>query len=579
MRISDFKPSYLLVLKLIILVSLTACSGSRPQPADTPTSLPFTSEPDLIPTPTLKVGNSAITSTAETTPAEPTNTGARNPDASTPEFSIQIGDSLPSELIQYIETVIRDKPVQFGIEEDPGRDDQAVINIKQNGQRPLAEWIYTAASPFATTADQVTMEAIREGWQSGVNDLGQLILDSETADVFTTTWGPPSNAVWIVQPSEISSALWAGRPSWTLMPVHQLTPEIKVLKVDGISPLDKDFERSKWPLVVSFGASGDIVGQDKLQESWDFPKTNFNPDLLTSVAMSGVTALGRATAYQMEIQGVTVPGKDIGPYMIAADISHVSHEVPFAPDCPYPNPVGDPIFCARDKYMDLLLSIGVDVVELTGNHVNDWGVDNFIYTLDLYREAGLELFGGGRNLVEAAEPAQFEHNSNKIAFVGCNVAGPPFAWATEERAGSRPCDLPAFYDQIRALKEDGYLVIATLQYYEFYQYSATAEQRVDFRLVAEAGAAAVSGSQGHHAQGFDFYNGAFIHHGLGNLFFDQMDMLGTRQSFIDIYTIYDGRLLNVELVTSLIENYCCPRLMTPEERNQLLETVFQASGW
>jgi hypothetical protein len=33
------------------------------------------------------------------------------------------------------------------------------------------------------------------------------------------------------------------------------------------------------------------------------------------------------------------------------------------------------------------------------------------------------------------------------------------------------------------------------------------------------------------------------------------------------------------LVTGLIENYCCPRLMTPEERNQLLETVFQASGW
>ena len=58
-----------------------------------------------------------------------------------------------------------------------------------------------------------------------------------------------------------------------------------------------------------------------------------------------------------------------------------------------------------------------------------------------------------------------------------------------------------------------------------------------------------------------------------------MDMLGTRQSFIDLYTIYDGKLLNVELVTSLIENYCCPRLMSAEERAQLLETVFQASGW
>ena len=197
MRISDFKPPHLLLLKLIILVSLTACSGSRPQPADTPTSLPITSEPELIPTPTLKVGNSAITSTAESTPAKPTPAMPGNLDASNPEFIIQIGDSLPSELIQYIETAVKDKPDQFGIEDDPMKDDQAVVHIEQNGQRPLVEWIYTAASSFATTADQVTMEAVREGWQSGANELGQLILDSETADVFTGVWDPPSNAVWI----------------------------------------------------------------------------------------------------------------------------------------------------------------------------------------------------------------------------------------------------------------------------------------------------------------------------------------------------------------------------------------------
>jgi poly-gamma-glutamate synthesis protein (capsule biosynthesis protein) len=122
-------------------------------------------------------------------------------------------------------------------------------------------------------------------------------------------------------------------------------------------------------------------------------------------------------------------------------------------------------------------------------------------------------------------------------------------------------------------------VIATLQYPEFYQYAPTNQQRADFREVVVAGANAVSGSQGHHAQGFDFYDGAFIHFGLGNLFFDQMDMLGTRQSFIDTYIIYDGELIGVELFTSLIENYCCPRAMTAEEHSGLLESTFQASGW
>ena len=58
-----------------------------------------------------------------------------------------------------------------------------------------------------------------------------------------------------------------------------------------------------------------------------------------------------------------------------------------------------------------------------------------------------------------------------------------------------------------------------------------------------------------------------------------MDMLGTRQTFVDTYVIYENRLLSVELWTGLIENYARPRLMTTDERTQLLQTVFQASGW
>jgi poly-gamma-glutamate synthesis protein (capsule biosynthesis protein) len=133
--------------------------------------------------------------------------------------------------------------------------------------------------------------------------------------------------------------------------------------------------------------------------------------------------------------------------------------------------------------------------------------------------------------------------------------------------------------QISQLRDEGHLVIATYQYHEYYQYPATPQQQADFAALAEAGAAAVSGSQGHHAQGFSFDHGAFIHYGLGNLFFDQMDMAGTRQTFVDTYVIYENRLLSVELWTGLIENYARPRLMTADERAQLLQTVFQASGW
>src|SRR5690606_17188288 len=97
-------------------------------------------------------------------------------------------------------------------------------------------------------------------------------------------------------------------------------------------------------------------------------------------------------------------------------------------------------FCSSDAYFALIEHLGIDVMELTGNHLNDWGLANTERTLALYEAAGLQLFGGGANLRQAAQPALFEHHGNRIAFVGCNSLGPVYAWATETAAGAMPCD-------------------------------------------------------------------------------------------------------------------------------------------
>ena len=67
-----------------------------------------------------------------------------------------------------------------------------------------------------------------------------------------------------------------------------------------------------------------------------------------------------------------------------------------------------------------------------------------------------------------------------------------------------------------------------------------------------------------------------IYYGLGNLFFDQMDVpvKGTRQEFLDRYIFYDGRLLNVQLVTALLTDYSRPRLMTDAERQSFLKDIY-----
>jgi hypothetical protein len=113
--------------------------------------------------------------------------------------------------------------------------------------------------------------------------------------------------------------------------------------------------------------------------------------------MTGVTALVRATAYLMERDGITSPAEYIGDWLREADILHISNEIPFASNCPFPDPQQAGLrFCSAPRYIKLLEEIGTDVVELTGDHFADWGADATLYTLEMYRERGWPYYGGGR---------------------------------------------------------------------------------------------------------------------------------------------------------------------------------------
>jgi poly-gamma-glutamate synthesis protein (capsule biosynthesis protein) len=91
----------------------------------------------------------------------------------------------------------------------------------------------------------------------------------------------------------------------------------------------------------------------------------------------------------------------------------------------------------------------------------------------------------------------------------------------------------------------------------------------------------VSGSQAHQPQGFEITESGFIHHGLGNLFFDQVYQYppNTAIAFIDRHIFYNGRHISTELLTIKFLDYARSRPMTLVEREELLRTVFEASGW
>ena len=178
------------------------------------------------------------------------------------------------------------------------------------------------------------------------------------------------------------------------------------------------------------------------------------------------------------------------------------------------------------------------------------------------------------------KPALFEHNGNKIAFIGCNAKPPGYATASLTSPGAVHCDMDAMAEVIKDVIKDGYLPIFTFQHLEYYSYSADDNLIADFKNAADAGAVIVSGSQAHQPHALEFYRGALLHYGLGNLFFDQYsESIAQRKAFIDLHYFYSNRHISTELVTIIFTDMARSRLMNADERESLLRDVFFASGW
>ena len=66
---------------------------------------------------------------------------------------------------------------------------------------------------------------------------------------------------------------------------------------------------------------------------------------------------------------------------------------------------------------------------------------------------------------------------------------------------------------------------------------------------------------------------------VGNLFFDQTQAINLRQYFVDRYVVYNNQLLSVELLATYRDGSQQARPMTPEEKRDLLKTLFGLSYW
>jgi len=528
---------------------------------------------------------------------EPEEIAAEEPEEITP-LGLWIEKNIPESLRGVI---IQKAKETFGTDEiiEVEEDFDIGIEIADPESSHKIFWVLAPVVNFFTYNDEIYMDDLRAFWK-GEEESINYITNEGTEPVFVVTeeclgvleeiWGDFENEnIEVLDQNDILSHIKEEENSFSIIPFESISKEYKVLDIDGMSIFDRDLDILDWPLTAAIEVSGNPDMARSLELSIEnAASSNRNMDKLTTVNMTGVTAIVRQVARRIDREGVLSPGKEIAETLRDADITHISNEIPFVEGCTTDtNPPGL-VFCSRAESIELLRYVGTDVIELTGNHMIDKGPEWMHFTLDMYEEEGWPYFGGGRDLEDSYKPAIFDINGNRIAFLGANTFGPEWNWASEDSPGSarinmwdevqKEEDMQKFEEIIKDLKKQGYLVIFTFQYEETYRYFPTEYQAVDFRRIIDAGADIVSGSQSHHPMSVEFSGVGFINYGLGNLFFgQQLQVLGNNPGIIPKHVFYNGKHINTIMQTTMLNDFSQPRLTTPKERERLLISIFEAS--
>lgn len=573
----------------MLLVGCTAQSaGFPPMPMTPGTAAPMRPVPPA-----------AYYSTAAPQPTQPPRPTATPLPTPTPApinlngpLTVALDNGLPEEWagpliatlnqIREVEAANGNFPVQLLDQTDNA---QVVIEAGSwgDGEVSLAQRFFAVVAPFATVQDDITLEELQLRWR-GQSEDGPLLASSATLEMLTPVLG--SVHAVTIEPGNLLTALEATPGALGLLPFEEIDPRFKVLTVDGFNLLSNSFDPATYPLMSMLHLRGKGLGLLVPHLTGIItPVSNRDASAITTLIMTGVTAMARGTGDAIERNYLTYPAAVISDTLAAADITHISNEIPFLDDCVVNNTANNLVLCSHTSYWEILEAVGTDIVGLSGNHVNDFGYEGARRSLTFYHDNNIPIYGSGFDVTEACEPLFWEDHGNTFAFVAALAFGPETAWATDELPGA--CYFYDHKDEILALIEELAgevdIVAVELQYLEVYDPSPTYQQVVEFREVRDAGADIVTGVQSHVPQAWETYGNSdpggpgTISYGLGNLFFDQMWSWETRTEQMARHTIYEGRVLNTEILTAVLEDYAQPRWATEDERAGILYRVFNAA--
>ena len=177
-----------------------------------------------------------------------------------------------------------------------------------------------------------------------------------------------------------------------------------------------------------------------------------------------------------------------------------------------------PNLCAPSLTINGIKALKPDLIFLSNNHINDYGIEGIDNTVKLLEKNNINYTGIINNSKEKLEKVYIEKDNVKVGIY--NLCENEFSVATLDSKGANPLNEIKNYKEIKELKEEcDYVIVIFHGGKEYYRYPSPNLQRI-CRNFVDFGADVVITQHSHCIGALEEYNNCKIIYGQGNFIFD-----------------------------------------------------------
>lgn len=244
-----------------------------------------------------------------------------------------------------------------------------------------------------------------------------------------------------------------------------------------------------------------------------------------------------------------------------SDITFINLEAPLMKSCR--TTVDGMIFCGSAGNVEGLVHAGADVVNLANNHTGNYNLEGVRETVSLLRKNEIMVTGIEGVVIKNIKGIKF-------AFLGYNDITTP-------QPGISNAEEEKIKKEISEAKKIADVVIVTFHWGVEYRSQPDERQIYLGHFAIDSGADLVIGNHPHWIQPVEIYKEKLITYAHGNFIFDQEWSLKTKQGVVGKYIFYEDKLVDVQFLPVLIEEYGQPHFLEGKEKDTIINEMYKQS--